>query len=72
MKKLIMTPTKDSITICLPEDWVGKRISCILDTEESEEQKMEAKEPDPNYNVGESAFEETWRSQLEDELWKNI
>jgi hypothetical protein len=30
MKKLILTPQKDTVTICLPEDWVGKPLICIL------------------------------------------
>ncbi len=30
MKKLILLPQKDTITICLPEDWVGKPLECIL------------------------------------------
>lgn len=30
MKKLILTPQKDTLTICLPHDWVGKPLLCIL------------------------------------------
>ncbi|MDY6326742.1 MAG: hypothetical protein SPL42_07695 [Bacteroidales bacterium] len=30
MKKLILTPRNDTVTICLPEDWVGKPLECIL------------------------------------------
>ena len=30
MKKLILTPQKDTMTICLPHDWVGKPLVCIL------------------------------------------
>ena len=30
MKKLILLPKKDTITICLPENWVGKPLECIL------------------------------------------
>ena len=30
MKKLILTPQKDTMTICLPHDWVGKPLMCIL------------------------------------------
>lgn len=30
MKKLILTPQKDTLTICLPQDWVGKPLLCIL------------------------------------------
>lgn len=30
MKKLTMTPQKDTITICLPPEWVGKPLVCIL------------------------------------------
>lgn len=31
MKKLIITPQKDTITICLPPEWVGQPIVCILE-----------------------------------------
>ncbi len=30
MKKLILTPQKDTFTICLPHDWVGRPLVCIL------------------------------------------
>ncbi|MBO7630431.1 MAG: hypothetical protein J6S87_10940 [Bacteroidales bacterium] len=30
MKKIIMVPQKDTFTICIPEDWVGKPLICIL------------------------------------------
>ena len=30
MKKLILTPQKDTVTICLPQDWVGRPLVCIL------------------------------------------
>ncbi len=40
MKKMILTPKKDTITICLPPEWVGKPLVCILkapyDMEEEE------------------------------------
>lgn len=30
MKKLILIPKTDTITICLPPDWVGKTITCTM------------------------------------------
>lgn len=30
MKKLILTPQKDTLTLCLPQEWVGKPLMCIL------------------------------------------
>lgn len=30
MKKLILNPKKDTITICLPENWIGKPVICFL------------------------------------------
>lgn len=30
MKKLKLLPKTDTITICLPEDWVGRPITCTL------------------------------------------
>ena len=30
MKKLTLIPKTDTITICLPPDWVGKVIYCTL------------------------------------------
>ena len=72
MKKLTLTPSRDTITICLPEDWVGKPISCILAREDEAQAKMEVAEGGPNYMPTSSSFEENWNSELEDELWKNI
>jgi len=31
MKKLILNPKKDTITLCLPPEWVGRPIVCILE-----------------------------------------
>lgn len=31
MKKLIITPQKDTVTLCLPQEWVGKPLLCILE-----------------------------------------
>lgn len=43
MKKLILIPKKDTITICLPPDWVGKPMVCILkDPYEMEEEEVVA------------------------------
>ena len=30
MKKLTLVPKTDTITICLPPEWVGKVVNCIL------------------------------------------
>ena len=30
MKKLFITPQKDTVTLCLPLEWVGKPLVCIL------------------------------------------
>ena len=43
MKKLILIPKKDTITLCLPPDWVGKPMLCILkDPYEMEEERLVA------------------------------
>ena len=72
MKKLTLTPSRDTITICLPEDWVGKPISCILSRDDEQQAQMEAGENATDYMQKNSTFEENWNSELEDELWKNI
>lgn len=40
LKKLILKPKKDSLTICLPPDWVGKPLTCIFRTEEDYSEEM--------------------------------
>ncbi len=40
MKKIILTPKKDSMTICLPPDWVGKPLVCILKTPDETEDSL--------------------------------
>lgn len=73
MKKLILKPSKDTITICLPEDWVGKFVSCILQKEEEEDIISEMKEPDTEYDLSlGSILDEIWSSEMEDEVWKDI
>ncbi len=36
MKRLILVPKTDTITICLPPDWVGQTITCTLRHTEQE------------------------------------
>ena len=36
MKKLTLVPKTDTVTICLPPDWVDKVIVCTLQNEEEE------------------------------------
>ena len=40
MKKLILNPAKDTVTLCLPEDWVGKTVICLLKDPTEEETEM--------------------------------
>jgi len=40
MKKLILNPVKDTVTLCLPEDWVGKTVICFLRDPNEEEVDM--------------------------------
>ena len=32
LKKLILNPQRDTITICIPAEWVGQPLTCILKT----------------------------------------
>lgn len=50
MKKMIITPKKDTITICLPPEWVGKPLVCILET------PYEQSEPDVVSQVSEASI----------------
>ncbi len=72
MKKLILRPTKDSITICLPEDWVGKPISCILQREDELLTPVELQEAESDYSLVRGSIEALWDCEKEDELWKDI
>jgi len=40
MKKLILNPAKDTVTLCLPEDWVGKTVICLLRDPEEDNMEM--------------------------------
>mgnify|MGYP007040123544 FL=1 len=72
MKKLILRPTKDSIIICLPADWVGKPISCVLQREDNATVIDEFNEEENKYSIASSSFDEFWNCEKEDELWKDI
>jgi len=51
MKKLILTPKSDSITLCLPPDWVGKSIVCILKEPQETEMVTEVSEDAIQYQA---------------------
>jgi hypothetical protein len=36
MRKILITPTTDTVTLCLPREWVGKSIICTLREERSD------------------------------------
>lgn len=73
MKKLILKPSKDTITICLPEDWVGKFISCILQKEDETVLISEMQEPESEYAyMFGSSLDEIWNNEEEDEVWRDI
>lgn len=43
MKKLVLIPSTDTITICLPRDWVGKTIICSIHNSEEKDNEKEIK-----------------------------
>mgnify|MGYP006988834801 CR=1 FL=1 len=30
MKKIIISPMKDTVTLCLPQNWIGRTVICTL------------------------------------------
>jgi hypothetical protein len=40
MKKLILNPKTDTVTLCVPRTWVGKTVICLLQ-EPLEDEKIE-------------------------------
>ena len=64
MKKLILNPKKDTITICLPTEWVGKTLMCILKEPyemEDDELVSEVSEAAICYHVGRYRKPRAWR-----------
>lgn len=51
MKKLLLLPKTDTITICLPRDWVGHPIICILKTQEPLVHSQDVQEQEVAYRV---------------------
>jgi len=49
MKKLLITPTTDTITLCLPKEWVGKSIICTLHEEHLDSLVVAVAEPNVEY-----------------------
>jgi len=43
MKKLILHPKTDTVTICLPKEWVGIPIECKLFSLSMKEKKVKMK-----------------------------
>jgi hypothetical protein len=51
MKRLVLLPKTDTITICLPTEWVGHPIICFLKASESIIYEEETQEDAINYTV---------------------
>jgi hypothetical protein len=49
MKKIILTPSSDSVTLCFPSEWIGKTICCTLQEVKSEMPVVSAAESDIEY-----------------------
>jgi len=49
MKKLLITPTTDTVTLCLPREWVGKSIICTLREEHIDQLVVTVAEPNIEY-----------------------
>ena len=49
MKKLLITPTTDTITLCLPKEWIGKSIICTLREEHLNSLVVAVAEPNIEY-----------------------
>jgi hypothetical protein len=49
MKKLLFTPRTDTVTLCLPQEWVGKPIICILREEHLDPVVVAVEEPNVEY-----------------------
>ncbi|MBO4504373.1 MAG: hypothetical protein J5730_06160 [Bacteroidales bacterium] len=59
-----MNPKKDTITICLPAEWVGKTLMCILKAPyemEDDELVSEVSEAAICYHVGRYRKPRAWR-----------
>jgi hypothetical protein len=53
MKKLLFTPTTDTVTLCLPKEWVGKSIICTLREEQTGTLVVADEEPNDEFPRGE-------------------
>lgn len=51
MKKLLLLPKTDTITICLPSDWVGHPIICILKSQDPLVHSQSVQEQEVAYRV---------------------
>ncbi|HPS70797.1 MAG TPA: hypothetical protein PLM70_00930 [Bacteroidales bacterium] len=51
MKKLILLPKTDTVTICLPPEWVGHPIICILKAKDTVVYEQDVQEMAVNYAV---------------------
>jgi predicted nucleotide-binding protein (sugar kinase/HSP70/actin superfamily) len=53
MKKLLFIPTTDTVTLCLPREWVGKSIICTLREEQTGTLVVAVAESNGDYPKGE-------------------
>lgn len=51
MKKLVLVPKTDTVTICLPPEWVGHPIICILKAKDTVVYEQNVQEMAVNYTV---------------------
>lgn len=51
MKKLILLPKTDTVTICLPSDWVGRPVICLLKAQETVVHSPDVNEEEVSYRI---------------------
>lgn len=72
MIRTVLTPDKQSISLTLPKNFIGKKVEIIAFTVDDETEANVLYEPIETYQASEKVLAKDWLTSEEDIAWKDL
>ena len=72
MIRTVLTPDKQSISLTLPENFIGKKVEIIAFTVDDDTEANVLNEPIETYQASEKVLAKDWLTSEEDLAWKDL
>ncbi len=72
MIRTVLTPDKQSISLTLPKNFIGKKVEIIAFTVDDDTEANVLNEPIETYQASEKVLAKDWLTSEEDIAWKDL